>query len=144
MISNIDNNLTDMLRIIISSSGTIISAFISAVALIKVNRIDNQDKIRRSLWAFEEYLLMLGKYIKSPTPENLENYTALYLLNLVYTDDKIKAYLKIIDQYIEENHLDTVKLAVDDLIKQYTKTYKMKSFWPKKSFLQYLKDLFDC
>lgn len=134
MILNTDNNLTDMIQIIIGFSGTIISASISAIALIKVNRIDNQDKIRRSLWAFEEYLLMLGKYIKSPTPENLENYTAFYLLNLVYTDDIIKEYLKIIDQYIEDNHLDAVKHAVDDLIKQYTKTYKMKSFSPKKKF----------
>ena len=44
---------------LLKSAATVLAAVISAVALIKVNRIDNQDRIRRSLWAMEEYMLPL-------------------------------------------------------------------------------------
>lgn len=50
---------------LLKSAATVLAAVISAVALIKVNRIDNQDRIRRSLWAMEEYMLALGKCIEN-------------------------------------------------------------------------------
>ena len=55
---------------LLKSAATVLAAVISAVALIKVNRIDNQDRIRRSLWDMEEYMLALGKCIENPKEEN--------------------------------------------------------------------------
>lgn len=74
---------------LISACGTILAAFISAIALLKVNRIDNQDRIRRSLWAVEEYLLALGKYTANSNDKNFEEYKACYLLCSLYSDLEI-------------------------------------------------------
>ena len=70
---------------LISACGTILAAFISAIALLKVNRIDNQDRIRRSLWAVEEYLKALGKYIANSNDKNFEEYKACYFLSSPYS-----------------------------------------------------------
>lgn len=112
---------------------TILPSIIAAVALVKVNKIDNQDKIRRSLWAFEEYMIVLGKVIKNPNITNLENYKACYYLNSLYMDKEFRTILIKIDQYIEANNFTKVKEEIPILIENYTQTYKMKKFSPQKN-----------
>ena len=75
---------------LLKSAATVLAAVISAVALIKVNRIDNQDRIRRSLWAMEEYTLALGKCIENPKEENREAYEACYMLCNLYADEGLR------------------------------------------------------
>lgn len=58
---------------IVQAVCTVIAALISAYALIRVNRIDNQDRIRRSLWAFEQYLLATGRCIEEPNKKIWKN-----------------------------------------------------------------------
>lgn len=117
---------------IIQGIATVMAAIISAIALIKVNKIDNQDRIRRSLWAMEEYLLALGKYIENPSKENLEAYRALYFLCNLYAEDIIVTKLNKIDCLITQNNLITAKVEILDLTNTYSQIYKMKPYSPRK------------
>lgn len=79
---------------ILKSTATILAAIISAIALVKVNKIDNQDRIRRSLWAMEEYMLALGKCVENPEQKNREAYKACYMLCNLYADEGLRIELK--------------------------------------------------
>lgn len=118
--------------VVLQSVATIMAAIISATALIKVNRIDNQDRIRRSLWALEEYMAALGKCIQNPSKENMEAYAACYMLCNLYTDEGVRMELHKIDGFIERNDMEGAKAEAFDLTIRYSKEYKMKSFSPRR------------
>lgn len=117
---------------LLKSIATVLAAVISAIALIRVNRIDNQDRIRRSLWAMEEYMLTLGKTIEHPSVENLESYRACYMLCNLYADESLRMELHKIDTFISRNDMDGAKTEALDLTIRYSEKYKMKSYSPRK------------
>lgn len=111
---------------------TIATAFISAFALIKVNKIDNQDRIRRSLWAFEQYLLSVGKCMENPNEKNMEEYQSYCSLYKIYVNEDLRVELDKIDVLLIENNKLKVKQAVNELTKKYSKIYDMEKFSPKR------------
>lgn len=117
---------------LIQAVSTIVAAVISAFALIKVNRIDNQDRIRRSLWSFEQYLLSVGKCIGNPSEKNFEEYYAKYALFSLYADNEIKETIKTLNEYMKNREIDLVNLELDILTDKYAGIYNMKKYYPKK------------
>ena len=122
---------------ICTAMSTVIAAIISAIALIKVNKIDNQDRIRRSLWVMEEYMCRLGKYIASPSKENKELYEAIYLVLNLYVADEMKEKSKEIDDYIEKGDIKSAKQKAIELTVWYSKQYNMKRYAPRKIILKH-------
>lgn len=118
--------------VIIQSVCTIIAAIVSAYALIKVNKIDNQDRIRRSLWAFEQYVLSVGKYIGNQSSSNYEEYQSNYALYRIYVHKELREHLKRIDYFLDIKNIKSAKSEVDRLAENYSKIYKMDKFSPKK------------
>lgn len=117
---------------IIQSVCTVIAAVVSAYSLIKVNKIDNQDRIRRSLWAFEQYLLSVGKYIGNQSDSNLEEYQSKYALYRIYVHEELRKELERIDNFLNIKNIDSAKLEVDRLTEKYSRIYKMNNFSPRK------------
>lgn len=117
---------------LVKSAATVLAAAISAVALIKVNRIDNQDRIRRSLWAMEEYMLALGKCIENPKEENREAYKACYMLCNLYADEGLRMEMKKIDSFISREDMESAKAEALDLTIRYSEKYKMRSYAPRR------------
>lgn len=111
---------------------TVVTASISAFALIKVNKIDNQDRIRRSLWAFEQYLLSVGKCIENPNEKNMEEYQAYCSLYKIYVNDNLRAELNKIDILLNEKDKIKAKKAVNELAEKYSKIYDMEKFSLKR------------
>lgn len=111
---------------------TIIAAFISAVALVKVNRIDNQDRVRRALWAMEQYLIMAGKCLENPSVENKESYTSVYMLMNLYMAKELKEDIIKTDNFIRKNEMDKARESILDLTNKYSKKYKMDIYAPRQ------------
>lgn len=101
---------------LISACGTILAAFISAIALLKVNRIDNQDRIRRSLWAVEEY-------------------KACYFLCSLYSDLETRQKIENIDKLIQQGNIEAVPGKVLGFTLQYSRKYKMNKYLPRKKWI---------
>lgn len=120
---------------LISACGTILAAFISAIALLKVNRIDNQDRIRRSLWAVEEYLKALGKYIANSNDKNFEEYKACYFLCSLYSDLETRQKIENIDKLIQQGNIEAVPGKVLGFTLQYSRKYKMNKYLPRKKWI---------
>ena len=121
----------------LTGMATIVAAMISAWALIKVNRIDNQDRIRRSLWVVEEYMIILGKCIENPSKENMELYKSYYMLCNLYADEWLRMELQKIDNLMEKRDMSAVKERGLDLTIKYSKKYKMKLYTPKKKWINF-------
>lgn len=117
----------------------IIAALISAVALIKVNRIDNQDRIRRSLWAMEEFLIASGKCLEKNDKENMELYTSTYMLINLYIDKELRKELKNIDDCIKKGEMNNARENILNLIDKYSKIYRMSIYAPRRR-LDYIFD----
>ena len=113
---------------------TIIAALISAVALVKVNRIDNQDRVRRALWAMEQYLAMAGKCLENPNVENMELYTSAYMLMNLYIDKELKEDLIKIDNFIKKNKMKRAKENILNLTIKYSKKYRMNVYTPRRRY----------
>lgn len=123
---------TEIISNICTVFTTIIVAIISAVALFKSSKIDNQDRINRSLWVMEEYMCRLGKYIALPSDLNKEIYEAVYMLVNLYADNNVRSRVKRIDEYIEKKNIEGAKKAAIELTEWYSKYYKMEKYAPKK------------
>ena len=132
-----EESMDSFIIALISACGTIFSAFISAVALLKVNRIDNQDRIRRSLWAVEAYLLALGKYITNDSDTNFEEYRAYYLLCSLYSDYEIREKIQKIDTFIQQKNMKAALDEAVEFILQYSRKYKMNKYLPRKRWINF-------
>ncbi len=117
---------------IIQSLCTVVASFISAYALVKVNKIDNQDKIRRSLWSFEQYLLSVGKCVENPCKQNLEEYNSYYTLHKIYVGKEFRERLDAIDKLLRNREMKKVKNEIDQLTIKYYKLYNMSRFLPRR------------
>ena len=111
----------------------IITAFISAWALIKVNKIDNKDRIHRSLWALEEYMFILGKYINSPNDENRDLYHAHFMLCILYADEEMRKKLLNIDSYVSKSDIEKAKIEAINFSRWYSKKYDTQRYSPEKN-----------
>lgn len=117
----------------------IITAIIAGLALVKVNRIDNQDKIRRALWAMEQYLFLAGKCLENPNEENIEMYTSIYLLINMYIDKELRIKLKTIDDLIKKNKMDNARENILDLANVYYEKYRMNIYAPRPRRLRWFR-----
>lgn len=113
---------------------TIIAAFISAIALVKVNRIDNQDRVRRALWAMEQYLAFTGKCMENPSEGNMELYTSIYMLMNLYIAREFKEDINKIDDFIRKNEMDKARESILDLTNKYSEKYKMNIYAPRRRY----------
>lgn len=118
--------------ILINVVGTIAAAIIAAVALLRVNRIDNQDRIRRGLWAMEVYLYSAAGYTAVHTDENRGKYKGYYFVCLLYADGEMKIMMRKIDKMIEEEHWEEALSGLNELCWKYNEKYDMRRFRPKR------------
>lgn len=122
---------------IFMSIATILAAIISAWALIKVNRIDNQDRIRRALWTMEQYMIVLGKCIENPSEENTESYKSIYMLCNLYADEWLRMELQTIDGLMKAKDMEAIKNAGLNLAIRYSEKYKMRIYMPRKKWINF-------
>lgn len=111
--------------------GTIVAAGIAAIALIRVNRIDNQDKIRRGLWSMETYLFMTGNYIADPTDENKAKYKSVYFICMLYMHEALRDTLYEIDHLFEQKRWKEAENEIIKLTNTYTSFYSMNNYRPQ-------------
>lgn len=116
--------------------GSVVAALIAAYALIKVSRIDNQDRIRRGLWSLEEYLKTIGKCIKNPSKENLEEYESYYLLANLYADEELRAEFCKINEWVKKGMWDEIEEELVEFSVRYGKSYQMHPFLPRRKHLR--------
>lgn len=121
--------------------GAIIAAVVSAVALLKVSRIDNQDKIRRALWSMETYFLVLGAYLAEHTAENRAKYKAFYLVCSFYLDEALRATLCEIDQFLKNEAWDEAEEKAFQLVNDFRAAYSMNKYLPKRKASVVLREL---
>lgn len=111
--------------------GTIIAAVIAAIALLRVNKIDNQDKIRRGLWSMETYLFLTGNYLANPTNENRAKYKSCYLVCAFYMPESLRNMVYEIDNLLEQKKWKEAEAKIINLIDTYTSIYSMKKYRPR-------------
>ena len=111
--------------------GTIIAAVIAAIALLRVNKIDNQDKIRRGLWSMETYLFLTGNYLADPTNESRAKYKSCYLVCTFYMHESLRDMVYEIDALLEQKKWKEAETKVIKLIDTYTSIYSMKKYRPR-------------
>lgn len=112
--------------------GVLISAIISAYALIKVNKSNISDKISRSQWAFEMYINFVGTYLVSEhNIEDYKKYKGFYFMFYAYADNQIKEYLIYIDKLIKKGKYHKAEKKILKLINLYYHKYKMKKYSSK-------------
>lgn len=129
---DVEELLTDEYKLLNLGDARKAASVISAYFLIKVNKIDNQDRIRRSLWAVEKYLLSVGKYIGNQSNSNLEEYQSRYVLYRVYAHEELRRELEEIDHFLNIKDMNSAKSEVGKLTEKYSKIYKMDRFSPRK------------
>lgn len=119
------------MSILFNMVGTIIAAIVAAAALLRVNRIDNQDRIRRGLWAMEVYLYSSACYAAVHSNENRGKYKGYYFVCLLYADSKMKLMMRKIDKLMEAEHWEEALSGLNELCWKYNEKYDMRKFRPK-------------
>ena len=121
--------------------GTVIAAVIAAIALLRVNRIDNQDKIRRGLWSMETYLFLTGNYLADPTNENRAKYKSCYFVCMFYMHKSFRDMLLEIDKLLEQKKWENAEAKIVELISTYTSIYSMQKYRPRRCIRIIIKNI---
>lgn len=110
---------------------TVIAALIAAYCAIRISKIDNRDRIFRSVWAFEQYIMGLSLYAENQTVENKANYSSVYSLFYFYSGP-LRQDIEKIHKLVIAKKFSKVESAKFNLINKYCQIYNMKKFEPKK------------
>lgn len=121
--------------------GTIIAAVIAAIALLRVNKIDNQDKIRRGLWSMETYLFLTGNYLADPTNENRAKYKSCYFVCMFYIHESFRDTLFEIDKLLEQKKWEDAEIKIIELMSTYTSIYSMQKYRPRRCIKIVIKNI---
>lgn len=117
----------DFETVLMENIGTIFSAMVSAIALLKVSSIEYKQKGQRSHWFFDEYLYSVGKCIEN-YQDHKEEYYANYMRYLLYADKILEMYMEKVDIAIKSRDRDEIIKNVKIIKEIYREKYAVEQY----------------
>lgn len=124
--------VSEIASLILSNLVGIIAALIGAIALIRVNRIDNQDRIRRALWVMEMYLSSAAAYISVHSEENKATYESYCYMCSLYIHRDLQKRFMTIARMLNALEWEPARDELFALCQDYQNLYNMSPYNPRR------------
>ena len=115
---------------------SIFAACISARALVVANRANISDKITRSQWAFEMYIMSFETFRISKESNDYAKFCSYALLFYTYVDKELKPIVLEINNLVDNNEIVIARRKIYKFVDIYYEQYGIKQYSLKRYLLK--------